>query len=216
MTIDNPIKVAIIISAVFHSVIFFAWPSLKVFFPKRPDKVSEITYYKIVQSRPMRVIKQNPQQQQPQKINQVKRLESTIQTPAEKEKQANPPPKQEELAKKEPASPVKQDLVIPPVPAGVEKMPAYLDYVQTVREKIKRVANLRYKRLYAVGDVMLNFVLTSDGNLRILRVVDERSVDDQRLRDVAEAAIKEAAPFDRFPADLEFRELSFSVVISFQ
>ena len=216
MNIDNPIKIALIISVIFHSVIFFAWPSLKVFFPKRPQKISEITYYRIVQSRPMRAIKQSPQQQQLRKINQVKKSESTIQTPAEKEKPKNLPPKQEELTKKEPASPVKQDLVIPPVPAGVEKMPAYLDYVQAVREKIKRVANLRYKRLYAVGDVMLNFVLTSDGNLRILRIVDERSVYDQRLRDVAEAAIKEAAPFDQFPADLEFRELSFSVVISFQ
>ena len=221
MTSGTSIKIAVIASLIIHSVIFLNWPSFYSLVPKKnPRKLIEVNYFKI-------------KAKEPAQISVIKRIAagSPDSPPLEAQKPVNvqkpntvpvakpAAAKTADLPKKEPAPLVKQqkqEIVIPPVPVGVEKMPAYLDYVQTVREKIKRVANSRYRRLNSVGDVMLNFVLSRDGNLRAVKIVEERSCDDERLKNIAEEAIKATAPFESFPSDLEFRELSFSVVISFQ
>jgi hypothetical protein len=108
------------------------------------------------------------------------------------------------------------DIVIPPLPKGIEKTPAYLDYVQAVREKIRRAASSRYRVPSRGGEVFLHFVLLSDGSLSAVKIVHDRSCPDEKLRQLAREAIEYASPFESFPQDLDYKQLSFSVVISFE
>lgn len=221
MVFDNSIKVAIIISVFFHSIIFFAWPAISIFFPKKAVRPFEITYCrikspKIVMPKRLPLPKETPPveknlskitQAQKEKIMAVKRKQE------EHDKKSLP---KTEQPKKDLADVVKSDIVIPPIPAGLEKLPAYLDYVQSVREKIKRVANRKYRKSYPTGEVFLNFVLLSSGELSVIKIIGERSCSNEYLRKIALESIQDASPFDSFPSDLEFKELSFSVVISFE
>jgi len=194
VTFDNNIKIAFIISVFFHSIIFFAWPAINILLPKKPVEQFEITYAKIKDFKTFPRKKYEPA---PKQVIEKK-------VPPEKPAPAPAP------------EPAKFDSVIPPLPKGVEKLPAYLDYVQSVRERIKRRANSMYSPAYQAGDVLLNFVLLSDGRLSVLKIINERSSQDERLRRIAQSAIENAAPFNRFPQDLEYNQLSFSVIISFE
>jgi TonB family protein len=70
--------------------------------------------------------------------------------------------------------------------------------------------------MYAYGEVLLSFVLNSNGKLTLINIIDERSCNNEELRKIAKESIEKASPFDPFPPDLEFKELSFSVVFSFE
>ncbi len=93
--------------------------------------------------------------------------------------------------------------------------PIYLDYYQIVRNKIKERAYRNYSRLDA-GEVYLTFVLASDGSLKQIKLVDEKTSAGAYLKDVGLKSIRDSSPFPSFPRDLAYPELSFNVVISFE
>src|SRR3989338_5681570 len=75
MNFDNSVKIALIVSAVFHGFLFFSFPAISAFFPKIPDKQLEVTYYKIKESysplpakRPATAKTKNEPGQKPAKI----------------------------------------------------------------------------------------------------------------------------------------------------
>ncbi len=93
--------------------------------------------------------------------------------------------------------------------------PLYLNYYQVVREKIEHAAYQNYTRI-ELGTVSISFVISSDGNLKQTRIIDEKSSFSPYLREVALKSVKNAAPFPGFPKDLNYPQLSFNVSISFQ
>lgn len=93
--------------------------------------------------------------------------------------------------------------------------PAYLNHSQMVREKIKRALYQNYSGT-DTGQVNLVFVLTKEGVLKDVRVVDEASVLNPYLKEIVLRSIKDAAPFPNFPKELDYPQLSFNVVISFE
>jgi hypothetical protein len=93
--------------------------------------------------------------------------------------------------------------------------PSYISYYQIIREKIRRCAYQSYTRQDA-GEVYMSFVIASNGELNNLKVVDERSVHNDYLRSIALQSVKEASPYPAFPQDLEYPQLSFNVIISFE
>jgi outer membrane biosynthesis protein TonB len=93
--------------------------------------------------------------------------------------------------------------------------PSYISYYQIIREKIRRCAYQSYTRQDA-GEIYLSFVISSNGELNNLKVVDERSVRNDYLRSIALQSVKEASPYPVFPKDLEYPQLSFNVIISFE
>jgi len=93
--------------------------------------------------------------------------------------------------------------------------PAYLNHSQMVREKIKRALYQNYSGT-DTGQVNLVFVLTKEGVLKDVRVVDETSVLNPYLKEIVLRSIKDAAPFPNFPKELDYPQLSFNVVISFE
>ena len=56
----------------------------------------------------------------------------------------------------------------------------------------------------------------SDGNLKDVRYIEDKSSPSYYLKDVSMRSIREAAPFPAFPNDLDYPQLSFNVIISFQ
>lgn len=100
-----------------------------------------------------------------------------------------------------------------------EKMtnPKYLNYHELIRSKIK---NRAYRYVddprFKAGEVYLTFVLSSDGALRDIKIIGDRTAANDYLQGVGLRSIKESSPFPPFPSDLKYPELTFNVVISFE
>ena len=110
---------------------------------------------------------------------------------------------------------VKTKITLLPNEAEKSDSPSYISHSQFVREKIKRCLYQNYSRM-ETGQIFLSFVLSKDGFLRNVRLVDEKSSPSGYLRTIALQSIKDAAPFPDFPKDLDYDRLSFNVVISFE
>jgi|GEM_PF-1506950 len=218
MESNNTIKIAFVVSLAFHTIIV-GGPVINLLMQKPPAKQFEITYSRIKEYKALAV-----------KVPEGAKASVKIARSAEKERSLARAQKNIQRAKtaKVQQAPKKNeivlhdtkdkdaDIVIPPLPKGIEKTPAYLDYVQAVREKIKRTASSRYRQPSSGGEVFLHFVLLSDGSLSVVKIVNDRSCPDEKLRQLARDAIEYASPFDTFPQDLDYKQLSFSVVISFE
>lgn len=95
--------------------------------------------------------------------------------------------------------------------------PQYLSYNDRIRDKIRNRAYFYIDDpKFEAGDVYMTFVVTSDGVLKDLQVINERSRANEYLRHVGLRSIKESSPFPPFPVELKYPELSFNVVISFE
>lgn len=110
---------------------------------------------------------------------------------------------------------VKKKITLPPVDIDKSNNPSYISYYQIVREKIKRAAYRNYTRI-EVGEVYLSFIISGDGYIREVRIVDEKSSPSPYLKQIALNSLKDASPFPNFPKDLDYPQLSFNVVISFE
>ena len=110
---------------------------------------------------------------------------------------------------------VKKKISLPPVDIDKINNPSYLSYYQIVREKIRRAAYLNYTRT-ETGEIYLSFVINNDGVLKEARLVQDKSANSQYLRDIALKSIWAASPFPAFAKELDYQQLSFNVVISFE
>jgi TonB family protein len=111
---------------------------------------------------------------------------------------------------------VKKKITLPPV--DMEKMnnnPSYVSYYQFVREKIRRAVYQNYSR-DDTGEVYLSFIISSNGILREVRLIEEKSSVNYYLRETALRSIRDASPFPSFPEELDYPQLSFNVIISFE
>ncbi len=111
--------------------------------------------------------------------------------------------------------PVKKKISLPPVDMAKISNPSYISYYQLVREKIRRSAYQNYSRT-ETGEIFLSFVIGQDGSLRDIRLIEEKSTPSYYLRDIASRSIRAAAPFPVFPKELDYPQLSFNVIISFE
>jgi outer membrane biosynthesis protein TonB len=89
----------------------------------------------------------------------------------------------------------------------------YINYYQLIREKIRQRIRRRYGDRTIEGEARINFVMRSDGSL-------ERwgadAAADEGLAAIALASLREAAPFPRFPKELNLPRMSFTVVVVFK
>jgi TonB family protein len=110
---------------------------------------------------------------------------------------------------------IKKKITLPPIDLDKINNPSYISYYQIVREKIKRAAYQNYTRT-EVGEVYLSFIISSDGYLNELQLKEEKSTASPYLKEIALHSIKDASPFPNFPQELDYPQLSFNVVISFE
>lgn len=99
--------------------------------------------------------------------------------------------------------------------ADLPKNPVYLKYYQIIRDKIRRYAYYNYNRQQE-GEAYLSFVIASDGTLKALKVIDNKSTPDDYLKAIAAKSIKDASPYPGIPKELDYPELSFNVIIAFE
>jgi len=93
--------------------------------------------------------------------------------------------------------------------------PLYLSYYQLIREKIRRAAYQNYNR-DSSGEVYLSFVISQEGSIKDVRIIDEKSSTNPYLKRIALESVQDASPFPNFPKELDYPQLSFNVVVSFE
>ena len=109
----------------------------------------------------------------------------------------------------------KKRITMPEIDINKINNSSYVSYYQIVREKIRRAAYENYMRT-ETGEVYLSFIITSRGEVRQVRLVQDRSSSSQYLKDIALKSIDDASPFPAFPRELDYSQLSFNVIISFE
>ncbi len=94
-------------------------------------------------------------------------------------------------------------------------LPAYMNYYDSVREKIKKEVALSYTSRQG-GKVSVTFTIDQKGTLLNLSASDT-TTHNQRLDSLALESVKKAAPFAKFPKELsKFDSLTFNIFIIFR
>ena len=130
-------------------------------------------------------------------------------------------PSQFKLSSKQPiklgSMDTKRQVKIPMLESEKIMSPRYLNFKERLREKIQNRAYFYAQNTdFELGEVYLTFVLSSDGNLKEIKIIDEKSKADDALRNISLRSIKESSPFPAFPPDLKYSELPFSIIIEFK
>ncbi len=110
---------------------------------------------------------------------------------------------------------IKKKITLPAVDLDKIGNPSYISYYQVVREKIRRAAFQNYNR-NETGEVYITFIISNAGYLKEVRLVEEKTQAPDYLKDIALTSVKNASPFPNFPKELDYSQLSFNVVISFE
>jgi TonB family protein len=211
---DRTFQVALIISVIAHGVLFIQNSNLSIFTDYKKQQQLVISYIKQLQE-----TKVSPKTARPQKDEFLK-LPSKITAnkiappPFVDKEKISPTFIKPELAKSDVLA-VQKKITLPPLDLDKINNPSYISYYQIVREKIRRAAYRNYVR-NEIGEVYLSFIISRDGYLREVRLSEDRSSGTAYLKDVALRSIKEASPFPDFPKELDYYQLSFNVIISFE
>lgn len=221
---DRTFQFALLISLIAHAIIFINGAGFDIFRKeKAPEKV-EISY-----------VLEPALKKEPVKIQQIKKdIPAKIPPRISPDKKIPPPfiekdnplakPKAQGLGEplfNKPSFPkpdviaVKKKITLPAIDIDKINNPSYLGYYQIVREKIRRAAYQSYTRT-ETGEVYLTFVIANNGFLKDIRLIEEKSSKDPYLKEIALKSIRDASPFPAFNKELDYPQLSFNVVISFE
>lgn len=110
---------------------------------------------------------------------------------------------------------IKKKITLPALETDKINNPSYMSYYQLVREKIRRCAYQNYMRT-ETGEAYISFIIANNGSLSEARFVPEKSSFNPYLKEIALRSVRDAAPFPGFPQELDYPQLSFNVVISFE
>jgi len=200
MPIDRSLRIAFLISAVLHALLFLQGWQFKTLSIKKPPGPLVVTYL---------IPKEVPAAKPRVKEKPAPRLQTA--------KAVRP---KKEIAQKTPKKPLEQTrdeekIEIPPE-LPKEKEALYIGYYQSIRGRIREFVVENYPRFIACGEVCLRFVLLSNGKLKELSVIEERSTPNHLLQEIAKKSLRRASPFAPFPKGLGQAQLSFNVIISFE
>lgn len=217
-------RIALIVSLGVHAAVLLQHPDLNLF-PLRSKKENvEVSYLKQPRKPPPKAeavqAKRMPLPKLPDKItldkNTPPRPQQAKDTPQRTTKSPLPVSifNKPRLSKPDIIA-VKKKITLPALDIDKINNPSYISYYQIVREKIRRAAYQNYTRT-ETGEVYLSFLITREGYLQEARLIEEKSSPNPYLKDIAMRSVKEASPFPDFPKELDYPQLSFNVVISFE
>ena len=210
-------KIAVIVSVLLHSVLFFSVPKMSFFPSRRSLENMKITYYKIKQEPKPKTIARKKMEPVAEKLPEIKK-EDMLKPPKPAEKEIK---KVERVARHiepfEKKEEKKFEAVVKEEKDDAKKA-TYISYYRAVREKIKRYADRNYlrNRRLGEGEIFLSFVVASSGELLQAKVVAARSVDDPLLRNIGMNSIRDASPFPSFPKGMSQYQITFNVIIAFE
>ncbi len=229
MLSDKVFQITLLVSLAAHTVILFQNANLNLFSNNKKEKEMEVSYIKEREresgpskaiTTPLPVPKKEPFLKLPLNITAKKGTPPPFidQQDFFKKKNDNILP---QLSVTKPAFikpdiiAIKKKITLPPIDIGKINNPTYIGYYQIVREKIKRAAYHNYTRT-ETGEVYLSFIISCDGYLREIKLSQERSSASSYLKEIALRSVKDASPFPNFSKELDYPQLSFNVIISFE
>jgi hypothetical protein len=222
LDMDNKVfRYSLIISFLTHAGVIGRFSYSNLHYARRPVKKIEVTYQ--VGSRPSKA--ETPS---PQKLKSIQETKLNKQADTLLQRSSQQPPLVQELSKlsdkfklhNKQSVPFEdahgqRKVSLPEIKSEKINNPVYLNYYQIVRIRIRERAYQNYSR-YDSGQVYLTFVLSADGTLRDMKLIEEKTFANPYLREVGFRSVQEASPFPPFPVDLHYPELSFNVIISFE
>jgi len=110
---------------------------------------------------------------------------------------------------------IKRKITLPPIEMAKLDNPSYISYYQIVREKIRRSAYQNYTH-NETGEVYISFIISNDGSIKDVHMVEEKTTANNYLRSIALRSVSDASPFPNFPKELDYPQLSFNIIISFE
>lgn len=227
---NKTLRIALFVSLIVHGGIVFL-PHLRSMSPIDESKKMKLTYLKAESEEVMRLKKQLSKRDIGHKERLSARQGAVLKTPlpkwddlAYKANAANRPlpfsrqdnfvTNKPQLSKPDVIS-VKKKIALTPLELNKITNPSYISYYQIVREKIRRCAYQNYTS-QDTGEVYISFVIGADGNLTKSKVIDEKSTLNNYLKEIAIKSLQGASAFPTFPKDLDYPELTFNVIISFE
>jgi len=217
MSENRAFKFALLASILFHSVFFLTVPEMPFMPTRRSLEKIKITYYKI---------KEEPEKK---KISSRKKKPIVRKLPKVTKEQVLKPPKdlakKSRKAKREKRTTVALEKVkekkfetVVKEEKDKRKTATYINYYRAVRERIRKHADRNYpkNRDLGEGEVFLNFIVSSSGELLQVRVVNRKSVKNPELREIAIDSVRDASPFPPFPKGMSQYRITFNLIISFE
>jgi TonB family protein len=110
---------------------------------------------------------------------------------------------------------IKKRISLPAIEMAKIDNPSYISYYQIVREKIRRSAYQNYTH-NETGEVYVSFIISNDGYIKDVRLAEEKTKANDYLKNIALRSIRDASPFPNFPKELDYPQLSFNIIISFE
>ncbi|MDD5108955.1 MAG: energy transducer TonB [Candidatus Omnitrophica bacterium] len=220
------------VSMIAHSAIIFHSPNLNPFSPAPKKQEIEVRYIKEkLQVKPLnKALSKTALQGQSFKSDPFLRLDNQIiagnRVPPPYIEQSSIYKRQEAslnktlvIPKPTFASPdliaIKRKITLPPIEMAKIDNPSYITYYQIVREKIRRSAYQNYTH-NETGEVYISFIISNDGFIKDIRMIEEKTTVNDYLRSVALRSVRDASPFPNFPKELDYPQLSFNIIISFE
>lgn len=209
------LQIALLISLLVHAAVIFNSRVLPFIKPPEREERTKVSYIRL---------KNTPKEEMKPKEKEEIKFNKRIPPPfvdskdMDKDKNAAKPRDLQSLKPeliREGMTIAKRKITLPPVELAKIDNPSYISYYQIVREKIRRSAYQNYTRS-ETGEVYVAFVVSNDGDLRNTRLIEEKSSANPYLKSIALSSVKSASPFPAFPKELDYPELSFNVVISFE
>lgn len=209
---NRAFRVALVVSVTAHTAFLIPWANLDSLRNTRsPSKEAQIEVnYLEIKIRPKPRI-------QEEKVARVSTEGKATEDISKRKEKVQPKPKYEK-----PVLIVAKEVIEFESPTEriqfetVQQKNAYMGYYNMIREKIKKTLLKMYKSRFDEGEIYLMFALNSTGILGQIEILDRRSTDSRRLKDIAVKALKESSPFPPFPEELDNPQINFNVVISFR
>ncbi len=110
---------------------------------------------------------------------------------------------------------VTKKITVAPLETNKNTSPSYIAFSEAIHETIKRVLRLNYSGT-ETGIINVSFVIANNGSLVDVHIIEKDSSDSEYLRDLTLKGVRQAAPFPRFPKDLDYPQLTFNAIVSFQ
>lgn len=214
---SHTFKWAVGVSIVVHVIIFLKVPALRTATYQKIKKALEVTYDKLTEGkgaqRPRRAAARS------EAAPYTEKLLKDIPLPSMGDEAINPKlsiNKNNKLQKIPIAladSEKKIDIV--GIKSDIPKTKAYEVYSEKVRQSIRRHTYGNFTK-YQEGHVYVSFVVLRDGTLYDVLVHHDKSTPDAYLKRVVLESVKDAAPFDKFPLELNYPRITYSVTVSFE
>jgi outer membrane biosynthesis protein TonB len=110
---------------------------------------------------------------------------------------------------------IKKKITLPEIEMARINNPSYISYYQIVREKIRRSAYQNYTH-NEIGEVYISFIISNDGYIKDVHLIEAKTSASDYLKGIAARSVKDASPFPNFPKELDYPQLSFNIIISFE